>query len=47
MCFQTGHQKSDSEPQDKKEEPKEEEKRGKLQFTLDYNFTDSAVWTKF
>ncbi|XP_036440676.1 synaptotagmin-1b [Colossoma macropomum] len=40
---QTLHHKPDSEPQDKEEDPKEEVKLGKLQFSLDYNFTDGAL----
>ncbi|KAL2092958.1 hypothetical protein ACEWY4_010270 [Coilia grayii] len=35
--------KHDSDPLAKDEEPKEEIKLGKLQFSLDYNFTDAAL----
>uniref|UniRef100_A0AAR2K9U0 C2 domain-containing protein n=1 Tax=Pygocentrus nattereri TaxID=42514 RepID=A0AAR2K9U0_PYGNA len=43
VLFQTLHHKPDSQPQDKEEDPKEEVKLGKLLFSLDYNFTDSAL----
>ncbi|KAL7878547.1 hypothetical protein AOLI_G00095210 [Acnodon oligacanthus] len=40
---ETLHHKPDSQPQDKEEDPKEEVKLGKLQFSLDYNFTDGVL----
>lgn len=42
--FQAVRPGPDSDPQEEDTESKQTAKLGKLLYTLDYNFTDSAVW---
>ncbi len=43
LYLQAVHHSTDCDPKEEDSESKEAAKLGKLHYTLDYNFTDSAV----